>query len=109
MALVDPHALDGLEGVTLLDEELGRHRARRPSARAGQARALERLAGEALVTSRAGSALRDALVALVPGGRIVAEVNELDTVRELIARGSAFLSCPVRSSRHTATAWQSVR
>jgi len=48
---------------------------------------VERLAGEALVAYGAGSALRDALVALVPGGRVVAEANELETVRELTARG----------------------
>ncbi|MQA73561.1 MAG: LysR family transcriptional regulator [Solirubrobacterales bacterium] len=87
MALVDPEGLDGLEGVRLRDEELVviaplDH----PLARAKRVRA-ERLAGEALVTSGAGSALRDALLGLVPGGRIVAEVNELETVRELTARG----------------------
>jgi LysR family transcriptional regulator, transcription activator of glutamate synthase operon len=88
MALVDPDALDGLDGVRLLDEELVviaplDH----PLARAKRVR-VERLAGEALVTHGAGSALRDALLALVPGGRVVAEVNELETVRELTARVS---------------------
>jgi LysR family transcriptional regulator, transcription activator of glutamate synthase operon len=48
---------------------------------------VERLAGAALVAYGAGSALRDALLALVPGGRVVAEVNELETVRDLTARG----------------------
>ena len=48
---------------------------------------VERLAGEALVTYAAGSALRDTLFALVPGGRVVAEANDLETVRELTARG----------------------
>jgi LysR family transcriptional regulator, transcription activator of glutamate synthase operon len=86
-ALVDPEAIDGLEGVRLLDEELVLiapldH----PLARAGRVR-VERLAGEALVAYGAGSALRDALFALVPGGRVVAEANELETVRELTARG----------------------
>jgi DNA-binding transcriptional LysR family regulator len=47
----------------------------------------DRLAGEALVTSGPGSALRDATVALVPEGRVVAEVNELETLRELTALG----------------------
>lgn len=87
MALVDPDALDGLEGVRLADEELVvvaplDH----PLARAKRVRA-ERLTGEALVTYSAGSALRDALDALVPGGRVVAEANDLQTVRELTARG----------------------
>jgi DNA-binding transcriptional LysR family regulator len=87
LALVDPDALDGLEGVRLLNEELVvitplDH----PLARAQRVRP-ERLAGEALVTYGAGSALREALLALVPGGRVVAEANELETVRELTARG----------------------
>jgi DNA-binding transcriptional LysR family regulator len=87
IALVDHHTLDGLEGVRLLDEELVLiapldH----PLARAKRVR-VERLAGEALVTYSAGSALREALVALVPDGRLVAEANELETVRELTARG----------------------
>jgi LysR family transcriptional regulator, transcription activator of glutamate synthase operon len=87
LALVDPGDLDGLEGVRLLEEELVvitplDH----PLARAKRVR-VERLAGEALVSYGAGSTLRDALVALVPGGRVVAEANDLETVRELTARG----------------------
>jgi LysR family transcriptional activator of glutamate synthase operon len=86
-ALVDPAALDGLEGVRLLDEELVLitpldH----PLARAKRVR-VERLDGEALVIYGVGSALRDAQLTLAPGGRIVAEANELETVRELTARG----------------------
>jgi DNA-binding transcriptional LysR family regulator len=87
MALVDPHALDGLEGVRLLDEELVLVAAPdHPLARAKRVRA-DRLAGEALVSYGAGSTLREALLELVPGGRVVAEANELETVRELTARG----------------------
>jgi LysR family transcriptional regulator, transcription activator of glutamate synthase operon len=87
IALVDAEALDGLEGVHLRDEELVviapfDH----PFARAQRVR-LERLAGEALVTYGAGSALRDAQLALVPNGRVVAEANELETVLEFTARG----------------------
>jgi DNA-binding transcriptional LysR family regulator len=87
MALVDPGALDGLEGVRLLDEELVviaplDH----PLARAKRVR-IERLAGERLVTYGAGSALRDALLALAPAAHVVAEANDLETVRELAARG----------------------
>jgi LysR family transcriptional regulator, transcription activator of glutamate synthase operon len=87
MALVDTDALDGLEGVRLHDEELVviaplDH----PLARAKRVH-VERLADEALVTYGSGSTLRDTLLALVPGGRVVAEANELETVRELTARG----------------------
>jgi DNA-binding transcriptional LysR family regulator len=87
MALVEPDGLDGLEGVLLHEEELVvvaplDH----PLAKAERVRA-ERLAGEPLVTYGAGSAVRDLLLAIVPGGRVVAEANELDTVRELAARG----------------------
>ncbi len=87
MALVDPNALEGIEGVRLLDEELVviaplDH----PLARLKRVR-IERLVGEALVSYGAGSVLRDALLALVPDGRVVAEANELETVRELTARG----------------------
>jgi LysR family transcriptional regulator, transcription activator of glutamate synthase operon len=87
LALVDPDALDGLDGVRLFEEELVviaplDH----PIARAKRVR-VERLAGEPLVTYASGSALRDALLALVPGGRVVAEANDLETVRELTARG----------------------
>ena len=87
MALVDAGALEGLEGVRLLDEELVvvaplDH----PFARVGRVR-VERLAAEPLVSYGVGSALREALAALVPDGRVVAEANELETVRELTARG----------------------
>jgi LysR family transcriptional regulator, transcription activator of glutamate synthase operon len=87
MALVDTDALDGLEGVRLFDEELvviapPNH----ALARAKRVRA-ERLDGEPLVIYAPGSALRDALLAMAPAGRIVAEANELESVRELVARG----------------------
>jgi DNA-binding transcriptional LysR family regulator len=87
MALVDPDALDGLEGVRLLDAELVVIAALdHPFARAKRVR-VERLASEALVAHGAGSALRDALLRLVPDGRVVAEANDLETVREFTARG----------------------
>jgi DNA-binding transcriptional LysR family regulator len=87
MALVDHDVLDGLEGVRLLDEELVvTAPLDHPLARAKRVRA-ERLASEALVAHGAGSALRDALLRLVPHGRVVAEANDLETVRELTARG----------------------
>jgi LysR family transcriptional regulator, transcription activator of glutamate synthase operon len=87
MALVDTDGLDGLEGARLLDEELVLV-AHPDHPLAGAERVpVERLAGAALVAYGAGSALGDALLALVPGGRVVAEANELETVRELTARG----------------------
>jgi DNA-binding transcriptional LysR family regulator len=94
MALVAADAHDGLEGVKLLDEELVLIAAlEHPLARAKRVR-VERLAGEALVTYGVGSALNDALLALVPGGRVVAEANDLETVRELTARGLGITLMP---------------
>jgi LysR family transcriptional activator of glutamate synthase operon len=87
MALNDPDTLDGLEGVRLLDEELVLVTAlEHPLARARRVR-VDRLAGEALVAYGAGSALSAALLALVPDGRVVAEANDLETVRQLAERG----------------------
>jgi DNA-binding transcriptional LysR family regulator len=87
LALVDPNTLDGLDGVRLLDEELvvitpPDH----PLARTKRVR-VEHMADQALVTYATGSSLREALFALAPDGRVVAEANELETVRELTARG----------------------
>jgi LysR family transcriptional regulator, transcription activator of glutamate synthase operon len=87
MALVEPDAQDGLEGVALLEQELVviaplDH----PFARSKQV-PVERLADEALVAYGAGSALGEALLSLAAGGRLVAEANDLETVRELVARG----------------------
>jgi LysR family transcriptional regulator, transcription activator of glutamate synthase operon len=87
MALVDADPLDGLEGVRLLDEELVVATALdHPLARAKRV-SVSRLAGEALVAYGAESSLRNKMLALVPDGRVVAEANELETVRELTARG----------------------
>jgi DNA-binding transcriptional LysR family regulator len=87
MALVSPDDLDGLEGEGLLDEELVVVSAPdHPLAQAKRIR-VERLRGEALVAYVAGSALGDALLELAPDGRVVAEANDLETVRELTARG----------------------
>jgi DNA-binding transcriptional LysR family regulator len=87
LALVDADLLEGLEGVALFEEELVVIAALdHPLARAKRVR-VERLGGEPLVTYAPGSALRDALLALVPRGRVVAEADELETVRELTARG----------------------
>jgi DNA-binding transcriptional LysR family regulator len=86
-ALVDPHGLDGLEGVHLHDEELVLIApAGHPLAQDDRV-AVRRLAGEPLITYGEGSALRDLILALVPDGRVVAEANEMETVRELTAHG----------------------
>lgn len=87
MALVDPEPLDGLDGVRLLDDELVAIAAPdHPFARLKRI-SIQLLASEPLITLGGGSALREALAALVPEGRIVAEANDLETVRELTARG----------------------
>jgi DNA-binding transcriptional LysR family regulator len=87
IALVDPDGLDRLDGVRLVDQELVLIAALdHPLARTKRVR-LDRLADEALLTYGAGSALRDAVLELVPGGRVVAEANETETLRELTARG----------------------
>jgi DNA-binding transcriptional LysR family regulator len=87
MALVEPDTHDGLEGVRLRDEELvlATH-PKHPLARRRRVPA-ERLAGEPLVAYGAESALRNELLALAPGGRVVAEANDHETLRELTARG----------------------
>ena len=87
MALVEPDGHDRLEGVRLRAEELvlvmplGHPLAR------GRRVSPERMAGEALVAYGAESALRNALLALAPDGRVVAEANDHETLRELTARG----------------------
>jgi DNA-binding transcriptional LysR family regulator len=87
LALVDPDEHDGLLGVRLREEELVLITALdHPLARGRRVR-VERLAGAALVTYGAGSALREALLALAPDGRVVAEANDQVTVREFTARG----------------------
>lgn len=96
-ALVDPEPHDGVEGVRLRDEELVVVAARdHPVARAKRVRAAQ-LADEPLVTYAVGSALRELLSSLAPAGNLVAEANELETVRELVARGLGVTLMP-RSS-----------
>jgi DNA-binding transcriptional LysR family regulator len=87
IALVDPDSVDEFDGVRLLDEELVLITALdHPLARTRRVRT-DRLAGQPLVAYGAGSALREALLALAPDGRIIAETNDQVTVRELVARG----------------------
>jgi DNA-binding transcriptional LysR family regulator len=93
-ALVDPEGLDGLEGIRLLDAELVVATALdHPLAGAKHVR-VERLAGEPLITTAAGSALRDTLLALVPGGRVVGEADSLEAVCELTASGLGITLLP---------------
>lgn len=87
MALTDPSILDGLDGIRLLDDELVLIApVHHPLTRAKVVR-IERLANQPMITTGAGSALRDALIALVPDGHIVAEATDLETVLEFTARG----------------------
>jgi DNA-binding transcriptional LysR family regulator len=87
LALVDPGGLDGLEGVRLLDSELVAIAAlNHPFARVERV-PVERLAREPLLTLGADSPLHDTLLALASGGRVVAEVNQLENLRELTACG----------------------
>ena len=88
LALVDPAGTPPtVEGGLLLQEELVlitaldhplAKRKRVPHAA---------LAGEPLIAYGAGSALRAALEELVPDAHIVADANELSTIRELVALG----------------------
>jgi DNA-binding transcriptional LysR family regulator len=94
MALVDPEGHRGLEGVRLLDEELVVVTALdHPLARARSV-PVERLAGEALIGCGAESPLREMLLALAPAGRLVAEVDTLETVCELTERGLGITLLP---------------
>ena len=87
IALLDPDDFDDIEGVRLLDTELVVIAALdHPLARVKHVRA-ERLAGEPLITPGPGSVLRDTLLALVPGGRVVADAYDPETLRDLTARG----------------------
>jgi DNA-binding transcriptional LysR family regulator len=87
IALVDPDPLEGLDGVRLREEELVLIAALdHPLVRARRVR-VDRLAHERLVAYGSGSALRAALLALVPEGHVVAEANDQATVREFTARG----------------------
>jgi LysR family transcriptional regulator, transcription activator of glutamate synthase operon len=88
LALVDPDETPaGIAGRHLLDEEIvlicaTDHRL------AGRKRVPHAaLAGERLVAYGAGSALRAVLDDLVPGGHVVADANDLETIRELVALG----------------------
>jgi DNA-binding transcriptional LysR family regulator len=88
LALV--HADDtppAIEGRHLLDEEIVLITA--PDHRlAGRKRVPHTaLAGEQLVAYGEGSALRAVLDELVPGAHIVADANDLETIRELVALG----------------------
>jgi DNA-binding transcriptional LysR family regulator len=92
--LVDHDGLDGFEGVRMLDAELVVIASLdHPIARAKHVR-IERLGREALITNGAESALRDKLLALAPGGRVVAEANDLETVCALAASGLGIALLP---------------
>jgi DNA-binding transcriptional LysR family regulator len=113
LALVDPAQLPSHLAVTgrrLLDEELvlilapGHPLARRrriPHAA---------LAGEPLVAYGAGSALRDELERVVPDSpHVIAEANELATLRELVALGLGVTLMPAAVVASTPTTQLAVR
>lgn len=88
LALVDPADLPpALEGRRLLDEELVLITA--PDHRLAQRKRIPHaaLADEPLVAYGTGSALRAELERIVPAPRVIAEANELETLRELVALG----------------------
>jgi LysR family transcriptional activator of glutamate synthase operon len=88
LALIDPKELPPtLTGRRLLDEELVLITA--PGHRLAQRKRVPHaaLAGEPLVAYGSGSALRAELERLVPEPRVIAEANELATLRELVALG----------------------
>src|SRR4051794_22053040 len=88
LALIDPKELPPtLTGRRLLDEELVLITA--PGHRLAQRKRVPHaaLAGEPVVAYGAGSALRAELERLVPEPRVIAEANELATLRELVALG----------------------
>lgn len=87
IALLDPDDLDDIDGVRLLETDLVVIAALdHPFARSKRVR-VERLAGEPLITPGPGSVLRDLLLALAPGSRVVAEAYDPETLRDLTARG----------------------
>lgn len=88
LALVDPAELrPGLTGRRLLHEELmvvaGPGHEFTKNKRIPHAA----VAGQPLVAYGTGSALRHELDLLAPGGRVIAEANELATLRELVILG----------------------
>lgn len=88
LALVAPaDASPALTGVRLLDEELAVVAAPGHPLAARKRVPHAALAGEPLVAYGHGSALRHELDRLFPDGRVVAEANELATLRELVALG----------------------
>jgi LysR family transcriptional activator of glutamate synthase operon len=92
LALIDPGQLPpALTGHRLLDEELVLITA--PGHRLAQRKRVTHaaLAGEPLVAYGTGSALRAELERLVPEPRVIAEANELATLRELVALGLGVL------------------
>jgi LysR family transcriptional activator of glutamate synthase operon len=93
-----------IEGRHLLDEEIvlitaADHRLARRRRVPHAA-----LAGERLVAYGEGSALRALLDELVPDGHVVADANDLETIRELVALGVGVSIMPASTVEATATA-----
>jgi DNA-binding transcriptional LysR family regulator len=88
LALVDVAGVPpGLTGRRLLEEELVLITAPGHPLAARKRVPHAALAGEPLVAYGTGSALRVELERLVPAPRVIAEANELSTLRELVALG----------------------
>jgi DNA-binding transcriptional LysR family regulator len=88
LALVDPaDTAPSLTGRHLLHEELVLVTAPDDPLAARRRVPHAALAGRPLVAHVAGSALRHNLEAVAPSGRVIAEANELETLRELVALG----------------------
>jgi DNA-binding transcriptional LysR family regulator len=88
LALVEPGAISAsLTGVRLVEEELVVVAAPGHPFAARKRIPHAAFAREPLVAYGEGSALRDEIERLAPDGRIVAEANELSTLRELVALG----------------------
>lgn len=88
LALVEPaDTAPGLTGRHLLHEELVVVAAPGHAFAARKRVPHAALAGTPLVAYGSGSALRHELDALTPGGRVIAEANELATLRELVVLG----------------------
>jgi DNA-binding transcriptional LysR family regulator len=110
MALVDPaDVAPGLAGRRMLDEELVLITAPDHPLAARKRVPHAALAGEPLVAYGAGSALRHELERLVDEPRVIAEANELATLRELVALGLGVTLMPAAVVAGTSPARLAVR
>jgi DNA-binding transcriptional LysR family regulator len=96
MSLTDPADVPaGVDGRRLAQEELVVIAAPDHPLAKRRRVPLAALHGEPLVAYGPGSALREVLEREIPDARFVAEANELDTVRELVALGLGVTLMPI--------------